>query len=390
MCTTTEDRVNQVIASKNGLRLDSTWKNIDQKVHVRCDKGHEWWVKAASILYADSWCRQCYIETRRLGIQGARAYAKKYKGRCLSRRYVNTHEPLVWVCEQGHQFERSMHSMKEGRWCPVCPPVDVDPDRKTGMALALEKAAAAGGVLLSNCSRSNERCSWMCKEGHTFRATGKSIGKRDYFCPTCEGRGQVTLEQIQEHCRSLGGRCLSTKYENAHAPMLFECAEGHRWMGRWRNVGWNKSWCRTCARTRGGMVVLQGIASHHQGELLSTTYRGCNKRYKWACRCGHRFSARSFEAKRYWCPKCPPQPPLEKSAHELVAEKWNGEVLDEKNGRWRCDEMHEFNATLAMAASVWCPKCRIQTNQDTVQDVPASVEIPVGRKKSPPEVPLGG
>jgi hypothetical protein len=67
-------------------------------------------------------------------------------------------------------------------------------------------------------------------------------------------RRSFTLEDLQQHAASLGGKCLSKKYVNSTYKMLFECKEEHRWkasalmiFGKKNSKG---SWCHKCLKTK--------------------------------------------------------------------------------------------------------------------------------------------
>lgn len=383
MSVTTEERVNAIIKEKGGERLDTSWTTINGRILVRCDQNHEWWVRAASILYSGSWCRSCSDESRRLGLDEAREIAKRRKGSCLSRSYKHIHQKMSWRCAKGHRFQRSMRNVKEGRWCVRCDPDSTSIDVRYTMKRAINRAESAGGRLIGECKNAAQKTTWECAVGHEFQSTGKSIVRREHFCPTCNGRDPVTLESIKAVCRSRGGICLSTDYVNLNVMMDFECIKGHRWSGRWRNVG-RGAWCPTCARERGGAEILDSIAKHYNGEILSERYTNCNKHYRWRCKSGHEFSARTHTARKYWCRKCPPPTEEVLSPHELVAQRYDGFVIDSNKGRWRCKQGHTFQASLGTAALVWCPDCRMQSSllHETPVDDEA-IAIPAGRKNSP-------
>jgi len=357
---------------------------------VACEKGHDWWVKAASLLYLDTWCRECQRDKRRLGLGEAHKIAGERNGRCLAERYQNSHAAMSWQCDKGHTFERCLQSVKRGAWCPTCHKPSDKPIRRTGFDTALEIAKAAGGKHIGNCQSSAKRTEWQCGKGHVFTATGKTLCRRSYYCPVCEGKGPTTIERIRAVCAGRGGRCLSKEYISLSEPMDFECARGHRWTAKWRNVGGHGSWCPRCARTRGDMTLLTAIAEHYDGEILSSSYLNSRIKYLWRCSNGHRFHAVPSRAKQDWCPECPRQAPsIEKSAHELIAEHWGGECLDSTGGRWACDLGHRFQATLSTAALVWCPTCRngesavAHRHYGHERQTTSSTLIPVGAKSLP-------
>lgn len=392
MTATTEQRCNQVIAERGGQRLGDEWRTVESRIHIRCAHGHEWDTKAANILYAGSWCPVCRDNNRRLGIHEARDYADLYEGRCLSRRYKNTHTPMMWECKEGHRFERSMHSIKEGRWCSECPGRKPNPNTVQGFDRAVMRAEAEGGRHLGEKTTTSKHTRWECQHGHEFTATPKAIITRTYFCPPCAGRAPVTMEQIQSVCEQRGGRCLSPEYQSASAHMEFECANGHRWFAKWRNVHQHGSWCPICARRRCNMGALRSIAEQRGGKILSKKYVDSNQRYLWECENGHNFSARPYDARHKWCSKCPPPEAITMTVPQLIAHDWGGKLLDDKGNRWQCAEGHEFTASLATAMAAWCPTCRSSARQHGHRDSRGrrrhnEHDITAGRKTSPGGAP---
>ena len=71
---------------------------------------------------------------------------------------------------------------------------------------------------------------WQCKEGHTWEATTGSVRNGNTWCPTCAGNVLHTIKDMKELAKSKGGACLSKKYVNTHTKMKWKCKEGHTWM----------------------------------------------------------------------------------------------------------------------------------------------------------------
>ena len=105
------------------------------------------------------------------------AIANARGGICLSKKYINTHTPLLWQRQKGHRWKTLPTNVKayanaKGSWCPEC---------------ALERNRGPGV------------------------------------------REPLTIEEMQDIAKRLGGRCLSRTYTNAQTHLLWECAKGHRW-----------------------------------------------------------------------------------------------------------------------------------------------------------------
>ena len=55
------------------------------------------------------------------------------------------------------------------------------------------------------------------------------------------------LKVARDFAKKKGGACLSTKYEDAHAPMKWRCAKGHRWTESLQKIRRSFIWCHKCA-----------------------------------------------------------------------------------------------------------------------------------------------
>jgi len=116
-----------------------------------------------------------------------RVIAKTRGGRCLSKNYINSDTPLLWICKEGHKWKDPAWRIKQGKWCTTC--------RKI----------------------SNHRV--------------KEI---------------KILNKLQRVAASRGGKCLAKNYKNSMTPILWECKDRHRWYASPGNVVSAGSWCGKC------------------------------------------------------------------------------------------------------------------------------------------------
>lgn len=106
-------------AERGGQCLSTEYKGINHPVRLRCAKGHEWEVKAASPLRGN-WCRYCMADAHRLSIADAHAAAAERGGQCLSTSYVDAKTRLEWLCDRGHHWLANLNNIRTGHWCPQC------------------------------------------------------------------------------------------------------------------------------------------------------------------------------------------------------------------------------------------------------------------------------
>ena len=58
-----------------------------------------------------------------LSIKTAQDVAAKHNGKCLSIKYIDCRQNLLWQCEKIHQWRSSLNNIKNNnQWCPICSP----------------------------------------------------------------------------------------------------------------------------------------------------------------------------------------------------------------------------------------------------------------------------
>lgn len=121
-------------------------------------------------------------------LQELKRFAKAHGGKCLSGAYINSEQPVDWRCSHGHKWQSPAWRVVGGKWCPKC-------------------ASITNG-------------------------TSREI---------------KALKKLQKLANDRGGRCLSKRYKNNLAPVLWQCGKKHRWYASAGNVVSHGSWCPICA-----------------------------------------------------------------------------------------------------------------------------------------------
>ena len=126
----------------------------------------------------------------KLTLELCKTIAASRGGRILSTLYCSNRGLLLWECGKGHQWQASFHNVKDGgSWCPICAKT-----RPLGLPAATKAAKSLGGDCLSdNYTNVNASLLWRCAHGHTWRACLNSVKNRGTWCPTCRGKGPLTL-----------------------------------------------------------------------------------------------------------------------------------------------------------------------------------------------------
>ena len=111
----------QRIASiKDGACLSDEYQGLKTKLIWQCKEGHRWLANPESIIYQHAWCPLC-AGNKKLTMTDIHRIAKFRGGRCLSSKYINSKEKMLWECSNGHRWYATVFSIKiRNSWCPEC------------------------------------------------------------------------------------------------------------------------------------------------------------------------------------------------------------------------------------------------------------------------------
>ncbi|MBI2518852.1 MAG: hypothetical protein HYV97_00465 [Bdellovibrio sp.] len=370
----------QEFARKKGGKCLSDIYGGREKMIFRCKEGHTWQAVPASIIRG-TWCPVC-AHCAPHDIEFAKAMAREKNGKCLSNRYINNLQHLLWECEKGHRWKTSLANVKGsisklGTWCPKCQCVLRGRQRRLSIDEAHVCARGKGGECLSKTYETiHKKLLWRCKDGHTWRATLASV-KHHRWCPICGSIKRAikkctsTLERVKKVAQEKGGECLSTGYKatspTGNKKVRFKCKYGHEWEARPSLVISHKAWCPDCGWHRHTLEEMRTKAQQHGGECLSETYKCLKDKLRWRCRVGHIFekTADSILRGKSWCSTCG-NGKLEIKDFLNLAYLKNGKCLSDdpmlarrSKVEWQCHQGHIWKATYKQAKEEWCPDCAV-------------------------------
>jgi len=238
------DKLRGIAKLKGGQLLSDSYISARANLLWECQEGHRWQTPAYNIIDG-TWCPVCG-GTQKLTIEDMRHLARKKGGNCLSRKYINGKTKLLWECAKGHQWKAIPNNVKEhGRWCPYCGgslKLTIEEMRK----IAMER----GGKCLSNEYINNRsKLLWECKECHQWEAIPNSI-KRGTWCPKCNKKEKLTIEEMGQLAKKKGGTYLSKIYVDSGSKLLWKCYYGHEWEASPEKVKAG-TWCPICYKERG-------------------------------------------------------------------------------------------------------------------------------------------
>lgn len=177
---------------------------------------------------------------------------------------------------------------------------------------------------------------------------------------------KLTIEDMQALAAKKGGKCLTDSYMGVHAPMRWECAEGHQWDAIGANIKNNGAWCPVCSgNTAMTIEDMHVLAGSRDGKCLSSVYVNANTKLLWECANGHRWEAIPNSVKRgNWCRKCSGYEKLTIEEMRLLAEERGGKCLSDRYAGlkskllWQCADGHTWQATPGdIKSGQWCATC---------------------------------
>jgi hypothetical protein len=301
MKKSTIEQMQQLAESRKGKCLSKRYVDSRTPLIWECEKGHQWKVPPRNVKRGQ-WCRKCENEKRAYSIRDMQDLAAISGGQCLSKKYVNSVTPLEFKCAEGHVWFARPTNILRGHWCPECAgSLKGTIERIKGLA-----ESRGGRCLSREYINGITKLLWKCSKGHKWRATPKNI-KAGAWCPTCVGNRKKTIEEMQKAAKLRGGKCLSKKYLGNAIPLQWECRNGHRWWTQPKQIASGR-WCTECNREewiRLRLKEMRGIASSRGGKCLSESYINMRTELEWECSKRHRWLATPASVKKGgWCPEC--------------------------------------------------------------------------------------
>jgi hypothetical protein len=312
------EKAKRTAISKGGLCLSKSFINSNSKLTFQCDKGHKWKTTPYSVING-TWCKICGVESarhkRRDNIQTFISIAKDRGGKCTSKEYFNQTTKLNFICKNGHSFLMRASVIKRGAWCSTCQKqqnlekIKNKYSQKVIIDLKIKCDQNNGEIISGNYINNRSKFLFACSKGHRWETYPYLIIK-GHWCKVCAAKTVAdnqkdNLQTFIDIAISKDGKCLSTQYMSAQHKLLFECSEGHQWLGIPQGVK-RGNWCRKCYGTaKLDIQEMINIATERGGKCLSIEYVSDAKNLTWQCCEGHIWKASPNNIKHdKWCPTC--------------------------------------------------------------------------------------
>ncbi|MQR02084.1 hypothetical protein [Glaciimonas soli] len=237
---TTIEQMQVIAIERGGMCLSIAYGIAHTKLEWECTKGHRWFATPSNIKRG-TWCRECAKDRSRSSLDDIIEIALARGGRCLSQQYINTESPLTFECEQGHCWQASSKTIREGHWCAAC----AHDKMRSTLQRMQEIAASRGGLCLSDTYLNNyHRLRWRCAQGHEWESNPLNVVK--HWCAQCrDDKKRLGIARMQAIAAERDGLCLSTVYVNAHTHLTWKCCNGHIWQARPMDIV-KGHWCNLC------------------------------------------------------------------------------------------------------------------------------------------------
>jgi uncharacterized SAM-dependent methyltransferase len=216
---------------ERGWELRSEFKHSKQKLHFRCNAGHNHQIMWNSFQQGAG-CLYCAGSAQKTHEEVEAEFAAR--GWTLLSKYQNSGQKLDFICDKRHRHTIRWRDFQQGIGCAYCSGTAP----KTHEEVEAE-FAARGWTLLSNYKNNKQKLAFICSNGHTHSITWDSF-QQGAGCLYCSGTAPKTHEEVEAEFAARGWTLLSN-YKNNKQKLAFICSNGHRHAIRWdqfqRNVG---------------------------------------------------------------------------------------------------------------------------------------------------------
>jgi hypothetical protein len=230
----------QKIASKRGITcLSKEYINTESKLLWKCGKGHEWFTTPTAIKVGYG-CPECQGKKRHT-IDLVQEIAKKFNGKCHSKKYKNVNSVIQWECERGHRWRSKFTNVLHGEiWCQKCKTTEK-------YEKIVEIAKSKGGKCVSRRYINNDtHLTWQCSEKHIWK-TSPAVINAGNWCPECNIHSQrLTRKDLEQTASERGFKLLTYEYVNNASKLLWQCKMKHKWYSSVNSIRNRKSGCPHC------------------------------------------------------------------------------------------------------------------------------------------------
>lgn len=159
----------------------------------------------------------------KLTIADLNEFVAHLKGACLSKEYIDTKSSYKWRCVKGHTFDMTLTSIRLGAWCTMCRKgSNMEEYIETCKTYARERN---GEFLTKSLVNKKSLGTWRCESGHEWTVCTLSVISDKSWCKICHNPRINNIGLAQKLAGEKGGKCLTTKFEDARGIVKVECSK---------------------------------------------------------------------------------------------------------------------------------------------------------------------
>ncbi|KFZ25668.1 MAG: hypothetical protein KQ78_02141 [Candidatus Izimaplasma bacterium HR2] len=250
------------LLESEGYELLSEYKNTSTKVKLKCLKGHIWETIPSNFTGHDNRCPKC---SGQCPIQAKKDFLdllNKERYELLSE-YKNNKTKVEIKCFEGHIYNVKPNSFKNGLRCPKCSNMCPIQAKEQFMEL-LEKE---GYELLSEYKNTQTKVKLKCSEDHEYSVTPNSF-QQGHRCPKCAGLCPIQAKEKFIQTLDQEGYELIGEYINITTKVKLKCPEDHEWNVIPSSFKYNYTRCPHCAGSTGQRLLQKMLKEYDIGNVI--------------------------------------------------------------------------------------------------------------------------
>lgn len=359
----------------------------DRKVRWICREGHEWFAPTHARTQQKSGCPYC---SGRFPVVGVSDLASTHPHLVPEALFdattvkAGSDKRVRWRCAKSHEWETSVSGRAlTGAGCPMCAGQKVIQGVNDLATLFPDVAGEAQFDASQVMAGSSQRLPWKCSQGHEWKTTPDSRTRAGRGCPMCAGQKVIPgVNDLRTVFPEVANEALFDPTQvmwGSNKKLNWRCPINHEYEMRVADRTADGALCPYCQGKR-TLVGFNDLATTHPQlakqclDDPTTFTAGSGKKVRWRCDVGHEWrsvvGSRS-NVKALGCPICSGQqvlagfndlatmnPALAQQAVDL-----DGTTVTSGSGRkarWRCENGHEWVATIASRNNgIGCPSCAV-------------------------------
>jgi hypothetical protein len=312
----------ELAAQADGWDPTTVVSGTNKKLSWFCKVGHSWVATVNSRTMQKTGCPICANKQVLAGYNDLATthpeLAAQADGWDPTTVIAGNHRQFLWKCIRGHSWLATLtNRTSHGSNCPICANKQVLAGYNDLATTHPELAAQADGWDPTTVTaNSAKKRMWKCDRGHSWLISVDGRRKGQAGCPICANQqllvGYNDLATTHpELALEADGWDPRTVLAGSKKKAKWKCKKGHRWSAvlhnRNKGIG-----CPICANQQ-LLVGFNDLATTHPELALQadgwdprTVIAGSNKKAKWICEHGHRWSSVIANRSRVGvgCPSC--------------------------------------------------------------------------------------